>query len=143
MGWGRRLREERINRRGPLPRVQVPQQHLERPCPHLLHCRLALNPRPPHPCPSRKLNRSSIHGKQHCHGRRCRSHRQAHAPTDGALYYLLKRHSSIVRRPGHMCKHVRSPNSLPAISDEVKGSHAIAHATTWGKTYSTISLSKV
>jgi hypothetical protein len=30
---------------------------------------------------------------------------------------------------------VRSPNPLPAISDEVKGSHAIAHATTWGKTY--------
>ena len=23
------------------------------------------------------------------------------------------------------CKHVRSPNSLPAISDEVKGSHAL------------------
>ena len=45
---------------------------------------------------------------------------------------LLKRHSSIVRRPGRTCKHVRSPNSLPAISDEVKGSHAIAHATTWG-----------
>ena len=25
-------------------------------------------------------------------------------------------------------------SALPAISDEVKGSHAIAHATTWGKT---------
>ena len=48
---------------------------------------------------------------------------------------LLKRHSSIVRRPGRTCKHVRSPNPLPAISDEVKGSHAIAHATAWGKTY--------
>ena len=41
---------------------------------------------------------------------------------------LLKRHSSIVRRPGRTCKPVRSPNSLPAISEEVKGSHAIAHA---------------
>jgi len=39
---------------------------------------------------------------------------------------LLKRHSSIVRRPGRTCKHVRSPNPLPAISDEVKGSQAIA-----------------
>ena len=47
----------------------------------------------------------------------------------------LKRHSSMVRRPGRTCKHVRSPNPFPAISDEVKGSHAIAHATTWGKTY--------
>ena len=28
---------------------------------------------------------------------------------------LLKRHSSIVGRPGRTCKHVRSPNSLPAI----------------------------
>ena len=28
-----------------------------------------------------------------------------------------------------------APNTLPTISGEVKGSHAIAHATTWGKTY--------
>ena len=43
------------------------------------------------------------------------------------IVVLLKRHSSIVRRPGRTSKHVRSSNSLPAISDEVKGSHAIAH----------------
>ena len=45
----------------------------------------------------------------------------------------MRRHSSIVRRPGRTCKQVRSPNPLPAIADEVKGSHAIAHAATWGK----------
>ena len=33
----------------------------------------------------------------------------------GWCVVLLKRHSSIVRRPGRTCKHVRSPNSLPAI----------------------------
>ena len=50
----------------------------------------------------------------------------------GWCVVLLKRHSSIARRPGRTCKHGRSPNSLPTTSDEVKGSHAIAHATNWG-----------
>ena len=34
---------------------------------------------------------------------------------------LLKRHSSIVRRPGRTCKHVRAPISHPTISEGVLG----------------------
>ena len=34
---------------------------------------------------------------------------------------VLKRHSSIVRRPGRTCKHVRAPISHPTISEGVLG----------------------
>jgi len=43
----------------------------------------------------------------------------------GWCVVLLKRHSSIVRRPGRTCKHVRAPISHPTISEGVLG-HALS-----------------
>ena len=53
----------------------------------------------------------------------------------GGGVVLLKRHSSIVRRPGRTCKHVRAPITHPTVSEGVLGSCVITHAATWGGTY--------
>ena len=56
---------------------------------------------------------------------------------DGGGYInLLCTNKDDLSAPGGItCKQGRSPNSLPTISGEVKGLHAIAHAGTWGYTY--------
>ena len=53
----------------------------------------------------------------------------------GWCVVLLKRHSSIVRRPGRTCKHVRAPSTHPTVSEGVLGSCVITHAAPWGGTY--------
>ena len=60
----------------------------------------------------------------------------------GWYVVLLKRHSTLVSRLGHKCKHVRAPASGPTISEEVSGPHAIAHTLYLGQNLLTISLSK-
>ena len=56
---------------------------------------------------------------------------------------LLKRHSSIVRRPGRTCKHVRCSRLPPHYFRGSIGPIAIAHALYLGPNLLTISLSKV
>ena len=61
----------------------------------------------------------------------------------GWCVVLLKRHSSIVRRPGRTCKHVRCSRLPPHYFRGSIGPIAIAHALYLGPNLLTISLSKV
>ena len=61
----------------------------------------------------------------------------------GWCVVLLKRHSSIARRPGHTCKHVRCSRLPPHYFRGSIGPIAIAHDLYLGPNLLTISLSKV